>query len=349
LDALAGEVSKGGVLKQGERGPAVLAVKDLLGMNAASRSGPNGDLYGPGTRDAVMAFQRSHGLQPDGVVGPGTFKALRNAREDALLKSAIESGRTFQRDDNAAPSPEVRALQRMLGMAEGGQTGVFGASTEQRLKEFQKSAGMKDHPSHPLGICGKTTYQQLSGAGDPAALGKLAGATLQDGASGTCVATTLKSLYEQGFSGLPGATGNDLNNPRGAMVQMMRFNHPKRWVNPNYPGSEQKTINSAYGTVSANVLSASAYNKLVAEGKIPEGAIVFTTIHGWQTDVLESAGNDMGVMQRRNGQLLVHNYADMPDHTAYGDGLKEVVILLPAQGNLGPNRDPATDTYQTID
>ena len=32
--------------------------------------------FGPQTRRALMAFQRAHGLTPDGVVGKGTWGAL---------------------------------------------------------------------------------------------------------------------------------------------------------------------------------------------------------------------------------------------------------------------------------
>lgn len=51
--------------------------------------GPIDGLFGPLTARAVLAFQRSHGLQPDGVVGPLTLHALRldNTRLSAGARS----------------------------------------------------------------------------------------------------------------------------------------------------------------------------------------------------------------------------------------------------------------------
>jgi GH25 family lysozyme M1 (1,4-beta-N-acetylmuramidase) len=50
-------------------GPDVTHVQKRLHLKADG-------FFGPRTRDAVVAFQRAHGLTPDGVVGPRTAKAL---------------------------------------------------------------------------------------------------------------------------------------------------------------------------------------------------------------------------------------------------------------------------------
>ena len=57
------------VLRYGDVGPEVDRLQDLLGI-----SGP--DRFGPKTLAAVRAFQRSHGLVADGIVGPATWRAL---------------------------------------------------------------------------------------------------------------------------------------------------------------------------------------------------------------------------------------------------------------------------------
>lgn len=54
------------------------AVQDRLGDLGYFLSDPRG-VDGPGTRDAVMAFQKLHGLARDGVAGPLTLAALAAA------------------------------------------------------------------------------------------------------------------------------------------------------------------------------------------------------------------------------------------------------------------------------
>jgi peptidoglycan hydrolase-like protein with peptidoglycan-binding domain len=161
--ALAQKIGQGGLVREGDKGPAVKGLQQLLGMGTGGQTG----VFGPTTREAVERFQRSHGLDDDGIVGPKTLAALKEAehgKEDAALKRAVDGGRVFKRGDTG---PEVRAIQRTLGMGTGGQTGVLGPDTERRLKEAQQRAGMTDHPSHPLGHFGKTTFEKLGRSQGP--------------------------------------------------------------------------------------------------------------------------------------------------------------------------------------
>jgi hypothetical protein len=61
-------------LKQGSRGPAVRALQRKL-RDAGWTVAVDGD-FGPRTKDAVIAFQRSKRLKDDGIVGPKTWAAL---------------------------------------------------------------------------------------------------------------------------------------------------------------------------------------------------------------------------------------------------------------------------------
>lgn len=56
-------------LRQGDRGEAVKEVQHALGIKE------DGD-FGPGTKKAVIAFQKANGLYPDGVVGKNTWMKL---------------------------------------------------------------------------------------------------------------------------------------------------------------------------------------------------------------------------------------------------------------------------------
>jgi hypothetical protein len=66
----------GGLLpvQLGERSKAVAAVQLRLAANRRCVA-VDGE-FGPKTRRALIAFQRDHGLTPDGVVGPATWGAL---------------------------------------------------------------------------------------------------------------------------------------------------------------------------------------------------------------------------------------------------------------------------------
>ena len=65
------------VLKRGSSGPDVLTLQSTLKQLGFDPNGVDGN-FGAGTEQAVIAFQQSKGLTPDGVVGPGTMAALQS-------------------------------------------------------------------------------------------------------------------------------------------------------------------------------------------------------------------------------------------------------------------------------
>ncbi len=71
----------GGVLRKGASGDAARRLQARLQELGFPPGRIDGD-FGPGTEAAVMAFQRSEGLPPDGVVGPRTAVALGLADVD---------------------------------------------------------------------------------------------------------------------------------------------------------------------------------------------------------------------------------------------------------------------------
>ncbi len=102
---------------------------------------------------AVCTFQQQRGLIADGVVGPATYRALREARwslGDRMLALMISS---------PVSGDDVVALQERLlelGYDPGRPGGVFDQQTEQALRAFQRDYGLI-----PDGICGPATLRAL--------------------------------------------------------------------------------------------------------------------------------------------------------------------------------------------
>lgn len=66
------------VLKPGDSGPQVKVLQRALAHLGYSTGTIDGQ-YGPATTQAVKNFQTAHGLTADGVCGPKTITALKNA------------------------------------------------------------------------------------------------------------------------------------------------------------------------------------------------------------------------------------------------------------------------------
>ena len=69
-DPWAESIRGGSMLRKGGKGDAIRELQQRL-IAAGHNISADGD-FGPKTRAAVIAFQRNHGLTPDGVVGPQT-------------------------------------------------------------------------------------------------------------------------------------------------------------------------------------------------------------------------------------------------------------------------------------
>ncbi|HEY0450023.1 N-acetylmuramoyl-L-alanine amidase [Actinophytocola sp.] len=145
------------VLRRGDGGPAVAEVRSTLAalglLPSVNGSGDQSALFDETVEHAVRSFQQQRGLITDGVVGPATYRALRDAtyqlgaRPLAYLVSAPVSG-----DD--VLTLQERLLE--LGFDAGRPNGVFGAQTEHALRTFQRDYGLKVD-----GICGPETLRAL--------------------------------------------------------------------------------------------------------------------------------------------------------------------------------------------
>ena len=141
-------------LRRGDAGPAVAEVRAALEeMSLLERRGPGPATFDQDLEAGVRLFQQQRGLITDGLVGPATYRALRDARwslGDRML--SLHTPAPLTGDD-------VFALQERLlelGYDSGRADGVFGRQTEQALRSFQRDYGMAAD-----GMCGPRTLRHL--------------------------------------------------------------------------------------------------------------------------------------------------------------------------------------------
>jgi peptidoglycan L-alanyl-D-glutamate endopeptidase CwlK len=98
-------------LKPGSSGPDVLRLQQRLSELGFPPGAHDGN-FGPGTHAAVVAFQRSEGLLPDGIVGSRTARALGLARIPEVV-SAIPAV-TVEIVSSMFPVTPVRNIETHL-------------------------------------------------------------------------------------------------------------------------------------------------------------------------------------------------------------------------------------------
>ena len=84
------EPEKKKILRRGDKGTEVAYIQAILmdlGYDLGSW-GADGD-FGKKTEEAVKIFQASHGLEPDGIVGPKTLEALESAEPVAQERYTV--------------------------------------------------------------------------------------------------------------------------------------------------------------------------------------------------------------------------------------------------------------------
>ncbi len=120
--------------------------------------GPADGIFGKNTETAVKAFQAAYGLNPDGVVGPATWRAI----EEALPEYKPPQGNAYPTLRPGSNGEYVWLLQnklRQVGYYNGINDGFYGDSTEMAVREFQKDYGLTAD-----GIVGPKTWVALDKA-----------------------------------------------------------------------------------------------------------------------------------------------------------------------------------------
>ncbi len=142
------------LLRLGDEGAQVRAVRErLVATGDLPASAGADDTYDRTVERAVRAFQQRRGMLVDGIVGPQTYRALDGARwllGDRIL--LFTAGHLMSGDD-------VATLQsRLLGLGYpcGHVDGVFGESTDDALRDFQRGVGLRAD-----GLAGPHTLRAL--------------------------------------------------------------------------------------------------------------------------------------------------------------------------------------------
>jgi peptidoglycan hydrolase-like protein with peptidoglycan-binding domain len=134
-----------GITAPGPRYGVELVQRALL--RAGFNPGPINGGFTPTTVAAVKNFQAANGLVADGIVGPATWEALPD--EDMQGLPTLELG-----SEGGAVALLQRCLRRM-GFDPGPINGVFGAKTDQAVRNYQATGLVVD------GVVGDQTWSFL--------------------------------------------------------------------------------------------------------------------------------------------------------------------------------------------
>jgi hypothetical protein len=96
------------ILRRGQSGPEVLALQQQLNKAGAAPHVPESGVFQEFTRDAVVHFQKNHGLKGDGIVGDLTRCALQTPCTAPVVQTQNNASRAFAWN----PSPLAMAQAR---------------------------------------------------------------------------------------------------------------------------------------------------------------------------------------------------------------------------------------------
>ncbi len=163
-----------GVLRRGDSGSGVRIVQYYLAFAGQFDDRipiPATDgVFGAGTEEAVKAFQRRQGLDPDGIVGEDTYYRLYDHYRmlvDSLPDTAGSQAKPFAGVSlvEGSRGEEVRELQRYLSVIAQAYPSVpavavdgdFGPATDRAVRALQALVGLPQN-----GIAGIATWNQAA-------------------------------------------------------------------------------------------------------------------------------------------------------------------------------------------
>jgi peptidoglycan hydrolase-like protein with peptidoglycan-binding domain len=141
------------LLQEGDRGSEVGALQNQL-ANRGCYSGSVDEIFGPQTREAVIACQRKLGLEADGVVGPATLSALGSTSQNFDTPSS--SSGILRLGSRGSAVSDLQNRLSAAGYYTGAIDGVFGPQTESAVIRLQGEKGLIAD-----GVVGSQVYQAL--------------------------------------------------------------------------------------------------------------------------------------------------------------------------------------------
>ncbi|MEC4813472.1 MAG: peptidoglycan-binding protein [Scytonema sp. PMC 1069.18] len=130
-----------GMMRRGSSGSEVSQLQRNLQQLRYFNSGITG-FFGSETEEAVMRFQQSVGILPDGVVGANTKEAIRTSLNPYQRPDTSVGGTSVYPLNVGSTGPQVTELQRdlqQLGFFQGPTSGYYGSITRDAVRSFQQT------------------------------------------------------------------------------------------------------------------------------------------------------------------------------------------------------------------
>lgn len=158
------------LLRRGDTGDYVGVAQERLDVHGFSQPDDLYRIFGEDTERAVVEFQRKHGLDDDGKIGPQTWPVLLGAPSDTPAPAPPPPppppAPVTKRPVLRVTSPMMKGTHvlycqdRVILHGHGGygmrRDGVYGPKTRERVQSFQREQRLK-----PDGIVGPLTWARL--------------------------------------------------------------------------------------------------------------------------------------------------------------------------------------------
>ena len=130
-------------LRQGSTGDKVSEMQRKL-KNWGYYDGAVDGIFGSGTREAVIYFQRVNGLSADGIVGSATAAALGMSSSSSSPGggNSGSSGGTLRQGSTGDKVSEMQRKLKNWGYYDGAVDGIFGSGTREAVIYFQRANGL---------------------------------------------------------------------------------------------------------------------------------------------------------------------------------------------------------------